>query len=407
MSTACPPLKNYKEPTIMKIYFENFKANSYMQGEDETYGVFFRSTDKNANLSPTIINLYNTHEDTVNDEKLYLELANATTPDTALKFTNKYGKLIETDILKEVYTIIETQNYNSTQSPKYDYVLYNHFCYYQQTIHNLIDIYNLLQKDNYTLDEIELLFTLSCQLICNEYYEDRFYLEFSNYYDIEETISSLSEYPLMQLIYKLVINKDKAPKISHDDALMLTLKFFHNIKDISAFFSSLDDQDAFHDLMVNYPFEEYLREVHEKMSIPYTVPLEDPNTPPIQFFIKTLDFAKKEKLPSDYLINHKTDFKNLAYFVFSQILMFEIRFTHPAIDLKLLDDISCWQFNSLSNAIFFNYYIDIFYGTTFKVCKNEYCKKLFAYSPSKPTQEYCCYNCAHKATNRKYKKEHK
>ncbi len=350
----------------MKIEFENFKTKIYEQGNDKNYGIFFRSTEADSKSVPTTICLYDTdlYKD-FESEKIYLELANANTPDKALEFCNKYGKLIETNILKEVYIEIENQNSNTLdiKSTNYDYILYAHFRYYQLVISNLAKLFLLLQKETLSKEkpskkpltekEIACLFAHCCHLIMNSYHSDRFQLELSNYLDFPETLNSLKAYPLVQYIF--LISSKTGQKMQEN-------KDFH-------------------------------------------LPLPETAFTLISFFQKTMHcFTDGDVpyIPHDYIINHRSEFIQLADFVYTQILSFEIRFTHPKISLKSFDNISCWKFHSLINAIFFYFYIDNSRGNIFNICANEYCKKFYSWS-TRPDKKYCSRNCAQKVSKRKYK----
>lgn len=349
----------------MKIEFENFKTKVYEQSKDETYGIFFRSTEAVSQSVPTTICLYDTdpYKD-FESEKIYLELANASAPDKALEFCNKYGKLIETDTLMEVYIEIENQDFKSTN---YDYILYDHFKYYQLTISNLAKLFLLLQKETLSKEkasknpltekEIACLFAHCCHLIMNPYHRDRFQLELSDFFDALETLNSLKGYPLVQYIFLIMTDPGKKLQANKD----------------------------------------------------FRLPLPKPAFTLVNFFITTMRcFTDRDVpyIPHDYIVNHRSEFIQLANYVYTQILSFEIRFTHPEINLESFDNISCWEFHSLSNAIFFYFYIDNSRGNIFNICANEYCKKFYSWS-TRPDKMYCSRNCAQKVSKRKYKNKNK
>ena len=354
----------------MKIEFENLKTNLYTQGNDKTYGTFFYSQEPIAKLASTTICLYdNNPEKDFETEKIYLELANADTPNKALEFCNKYGKLIETDLLKEVYIEIENHSSNTCEisSTDYDYILYNHFRYYQLTIANLAKLFLLLEREKLskkkasikplTDKEIAQLFAHCCHLIVNPYHSDRFQLEISNYLDYDEVLDSLKNYPLVKYIF---------------------------------FITSKAVQKR--------------RETNK----PLRLPLSKSASILINFFIKTMPLFTDgitPYIPNDYLVNHRTEFLQFADFVYTQILSFEIRFTHPEISLDSFDNITCWKFHSLSNAIFFYFYIDNSRGNIFDICANELCRKFF--SRTRPDKIYCSRQCTIKVTKRTYNNKNK
>lgn len=353
----------------MKIEFENFKNKVYEQHNDETYGIYFRSTEFISEFQPAKICLYDTDSNKdFESEKIYLELANANTPEKALEFCNKYGKLIDTDILREVYKEIEIQNANThrIEYTNYDYILYDSFLFYQLTISNLAKLFLLLKKETLSKEkssknpltdkEIALLFSHCCHLISNPYYKDRFQLELSNYYDYSAVIHSFKDYPLMQYIFQSHTQKH------------FQLSLPHSAYNLIKFFT--ETMPHFED----------------------TMPHRENNDRPF--------------IPHDYIINHRSEFLQLAEFVYAQILSFEIRFTHPEISLESFDNISCWEFHSLSNAIFFYFYIDNSRGNIFDICANEYCKKFFPWS-TRPNKIYCSRECAQKVSKRKYKNKDK
>lgn len=361
----------------MKIEYTLPKASKYEIKEDSTYGIYFRSKN-NLPIINTTVALYNSSIYYIDEEKIYLQLANANTPELACMFCNNYGSLPpKMPPSEDIFYHLE----NSKNPELYhDYVLYNHFQFYQLTMYNLLNIFKYLQAPKLSTNDYILLFEHCVNLMTNPFFGDFFELEYyPNAYDKTYLMSELEKYPLIQ--YMLYLRLYTKPKLSMKNGRICEepnpnpIFKYQNIHQSFLYATT--------EIFPKKCFEEFLSAM------------------------LSFDLNNISKPLHKYVKRNQHQFLSFAQYVFSEFLVYFIKDATPIVSFDTFDNISSWKFNSLANAIFFYFYMDCSNGNIYKRCDNDYCQKLFACSPAYTRKIYCSPNCAHKVANRKWKQNKK
>lgn len=213
----------------MEIEYKNYVASGYEMCKNSDGTVYFRSTDTFSPKWEKPITL------TVDDSLLHKKdfhpdihhigtlLANARTEKDALKFTKKYGALVNIKLFRSkfpnnhsldlVLSAIEddyadTLTQNASAKYEYDYMLYDHFAFYQWELYHLIRVYNMLSETRKTRPSAQFmsdLFNETLTLLINPYFEAYIYLEYL--YPTQEEIVDDS-FPFTKLRYSILIDEN-------------------------------------------------------------------------------------------------------------------------------------------------------------------------------------------------------
>lgn len=342
--------------------------------------------------------------DTTNDnenEMVFLELAKANTIEKAIIFFNKYGSLVN---LKTFSAPTENYHYPHTLQAlddifenKHDAMAYDHFLFYQKEMKSLVEIHSLLTSIKHSKSKspkkLQDLLLECMEILCNPCFSSMFFLEFNETQDDEIMHSLFNNYPLFDYRYAMFLdNHNKKPK-------NFQLECTHN-------YSSLYSNNDILFLI------EAIKKLYHGVTKTKNIPLSDKNT---IFLSETMEKLHQGVIKiennlyiNDFLSKHHKELINLAQNIFKQFLGFYISEIYPLPTSPSNQNGLIFHYPSLISTIFFYFNLFCSEGSEIKHCENEYCNKLFICPVSRKNQKiYCSKTCAHRVTNRKYKKKHK
>lgn len=291
------------------------------------------------------------------DLPIYAKFAFAEDNQQIINFFNTYGSIIspslvpnqDTDTHCFLFADNLTKISKDTQcdhSSFYECMSLSHFRYYQYEMKYLILIQQLLSNNNLTdASSIKLLANYCCELVLNPYFDAMFCYEYSGIFDNEKYAHYFSFNPYMSCMHRISMLR------SNEGSM------------ISSFL----------------PDETYDRDLRIFM-------------------------AGRKKFDDDIYKCNKDKIVNLAKYLFSNALSFEIRETYPIVNYYNTDLGQDWHFSSLIHALFFSFYLDYSPTKVIAHCANESCNKIFTFTKTRRNKKYCCYNCAHIVSNRRYRK---
>lgn len=320
------------------------------------------------------------------DTNICIELSKASTSEAIIKFLNRYGTLFPCHFIRKfdsvslsAYSVILCSLHDQLTKTnqhimdndfkrlddrsRYDFMFYKHFRYYQIQMDGLLNLQcnlDYLKKlERGTKEFCDTLYSLliaNHKIFNNPYLDDMLALEYERILDIVPDI--FSSYPLCQY------------------------RFLHK----SRLFSAAIKYDSERNEFINDNLS-HINSLYESL----LTRVINPNA----------DFAS---LTREYFINHEKNIINFSTEVLKDFLSFEIR----GINIRPASSDTDQSFPTLAAAIFYFFSIYNNQRILYKRCANEYCNKLFPVSISMmDKKKYCSYDCAHRVTNRNYKRRKK
>lgn len=353
---------------FMKIIVQNYVGKDYRMFSHTMAGItqpFIGSSQEVIahELSPICVYNSDLPDDSTdlskNDDDLpiYAKFAFAEDIQEIINFFNTYGSIISPSLVSNQDTDTHCFPFaedlakisNETQcdhSSFYECMSLYHYRYYQYEMKYLILIQQLLSNNNLTdVSSIKLLVDYCSKLVFNPYFDPMFCYEYNGIIDNEKYTHYFSFNPYMTCLHNISLIRN------HEN---------------SAISSFLPDES--HD------------------------------------FILRIFMGGRGKIDDNSYKANKDNIVNLAKYLFSSALSFEIRETYPIVNYGNTDLSQDWHFSSLINALFFSFYLDYSPTKVIAHCANESCNKIFTFTKTRRNKKYCCYNCAHIVSNRRYRK---
>lgn len=372
----------------MNIIYKNYVAPDYIISKSEFSNIFFRSTDefsddwgRNIVLSKDIEPSFDDDVPPSPSPNLCEELINVKDVADALAFTKKYGALINTKLFKSPFSekcnassissIVNDVCGFNTISP-FDLVLYEHFMFYQYDLYYIQLIHSKLSsflQDNSSVQFFLNLLEDTAHLLTNPHLNLARYMEYENP-KISEIVDNSFPYSTFRFYIDEIINPPYALKSDNDS-------------------NKAKSGNKLHDINFQYIFDKI-----EKIDVNIF-----PETFPYGHFI---DAIKNSSQSNDYWLDYRELIIQFAELLYKDILFFHLREITPYFKISAESADLSWNFPSLAHAIFFDFYIQITGNSTYKICANENCRKIFLCKGKKQKRKiYCSNRCAHNTTNRK------
>lgn len=115
-----------------------------------------------------------------------------------------------------------------------------------------------------------------------------------------------------------------------------------------------------------------------------------------------LDAINNPDQSEDYWLDGKELIIQFADLLYKDILAFHLREIPPYSNTSAESTELAWEFPSLAHAIFFDFNNQIIGNSTYKICANKECRRIFLCKGYKiAIKIYCCNRCARNTTNRK------
>lgn len=374
----------------MNIKYKNYVAPDYVISESPV--TFFHSTDvfsdeweKTIVLSKDPGNYYDDEESSLSTSNLCEELINVKDQNDALTFTKKYGALVNTRLFRSNFSEMHSSStvsdmVNSECGPSYeafDLMLYNHFMFYQHDLYYLQLIHSKLANLSQNASSAQFFLDLlndTAVLLTNPYLNETKYIEYTQP-DVPDIVNDTFPYAKFRFYIDDVINP------LYEDIPVFNFGTRTTYK-----LDNSDFEDIFFDL-ANRDVKIF------------------PKTFPCVLFLDAIGSTVQNQ---DYWLDQKECIIQYAELLFNDILSFHLREITPYSKISVDSAELCWNFPSLAHAIFFDFYNQITGNSTYKICANENCKKIFLCNRNK-YKIYCSKRCAHNTTNRKSirkKREH-
>lgn len=242
-----------KEVIFMEMIFKNYVGESY-----ELTNIIYMDMEYSCLVSPIkrsdskkkdiYVNEFLSRADlrklkSEHDERsvpVYVKLANAGNKDDVIKFCNQYGAIVNPFLVRgdprhdfgPLKEILNEQEINEN-----DYILYDHFKYYQKQMNCLLQLHSNLhhfdQKkiSTHKMEQIlDNIFQQCINLLSNMYFTYMIKLEYNNALDNQECEQMLASYPVMQYMYRLQTD-DKAN--GEEDESQFQIRFWRQYRIIN------------------------------------------------------------------------------------------------------------------------------------------------------------------------------
>lgn len=379
----------------MNIKYTNYVASDYEASKTvRDDDIYFRSTDKFSPTWETTIILSKDDETYFDEESIDFvsnvteDLLNTKKPEDVLAFTKNYGALINTKLFAPYFTELHNASsfasriyntiYDYDKDLGYDLILYKHFLFYQYELYHLQKLHSnltsLSQNENSPLFFLKLLIH-TLNLLANPYLDYFINIEYELPY-INGIVAD--SFPFFKL--RLEVNNYLQTELTN----------------IAKYSCALYPFITENDYDKSNEYYAYTRQAI--LDLFKSNPNVFPNIFPSSIF-KTFMMCIDEN--DNYWLRSKKSIIQFAESVFNDILSFHLKEIYPSSGFSVDSTELCWHFPSLMHAIFFDFYIKINEKSTFKICANERCNKLFLFTAkNSPDKKFCSFRCAHNTINR-------